>query len=69
MRARSKGKGVPSHHHGVRWQQDKWQRIAKATNRHAQRTRLKVTAADIIRIAVDEYLERDEAGAPEQLAS
>lgn len=56
--------------HGVRWDKARWERIKQATRRlQARQSPLRVTSTDVIRMAVDAWLERDEAATPEQLAS
>jgi hypothetical protein len=56
--------------HAMKWDMARWKRMERATKRLQARSRpLKVTTADLLRLAMDAYLAQDEALEPAQLAS
>ena len=59
-----------SRFHGVRWDKATWERLGQATRRlQARKSPIRITRADVIRIAVEAYCDQDEASEPTDLAS
>lgn len=54
--------------HTVKWDRDRyWRRLELATERlQARQQPVRVTVADVLRLAVDDYLKKDEAAELQQ---